>query len=167
MALQVRQCAAHAYEVVDQHVFAPWLYRPGELGLASQPRETIRPRVSHHVDLRHAQVVRPTDSFADLHRKRLGNSVDAFALVRMGAHQRGRVTSQQIDKLLILQLTHRVIDHDSSRRAMPRLGPLVSGMLLHRRLVGVDQHVREVAPCGTRRFDVLGHWPHFPTPTPF
>ncbi len=153
IALQIRQRAAHADEIIDQHVFATALHRASKFRLARQSRKSVSSGVCHHVNLRHAQVMRPTDGLADLHRKRFGNSVYAFALIRMSAHQRGRVTSQQINEPLVLLLTHRVVDQRSRRGAMPRLGPFVSRMLLYRRLTGVDQHIGEVSPRGARRFD--------------
>ena len=109
---------------------------------------TLESGVRHHVNLRHTHVMRPTDGLADLHRKRFRNCVYAFALVRMSAHQRGGMPSQQIDESLVLLFTHRVVNQRCCRRSFSRLGCLVSRMLLDRRLGGVNQHIGEGSPTG-------------------
>lgn len=148
---QVRQRTAHANEVIYQHVFAPGLHYASKLRRASHARETISACVKHNIDLSDGGVMWPSHGLADFHGKCVRNGIDTLALIGMGTDQSGGASSQQIDKPLILRLTHRVIDQDSSRWAMPRLGPLVGRMLFHRRLGRVNQHVGEITPGRTRR----------------
>ncbi len=152
IALQVRQRTTHANKVINQYIFGTSLYDTGELCWARHARKTISACVKHHIDLSHACVMRPRDGFADFNRKCVRNGIDTFAFVGMGTDQRRCASSQQIDQLLISLLAHGVVHQRSSRQHMTRFGRLVSRMLFHRRLTGMNQHVGKVSPRGARRW---------------
>jgi hypothetical protein len=85
IALQVRQRATHANKVIYQHILTPCLHYASKLRRASHARETICPRVEHHIGLRYGGVMRPPHSLADFNSKGVRNGIDTFALVGMGA----------------------------------------------------------------------------------
>ena len=155
IAFQVRQCAAHPDKVVYQHVIPTLADRPIEVRLPCQSPKAIGPCMGHHIDLNYARIDRPLQHFAQLIRKDFRDGVDAFTFKGMCTDKRRysiTCNTAQVHRFLGIEgVKHQVC----SCTVIPRLGRFVGRMLLDRRLAGVNQHVREVSPRGTRRFEWL------------
>ena len=164
IALQIRQRAAHAHKIIHQHVFASRSHRAFEFGLSGQPPKPVGSGMGHHIDLHHPCIDGPSQHFSELVGKYLGNSVDAFALEGMRAYQGGCSAWDEVFELKRFVETEGGKDEIGRCIVVSCLRRLLRRMLLNCRLSGVNQHVGEVAPCSTWRFDVLKHWPYFPTP---
>ena len=87
MALHVGQCAAHANEVIYQHVITIRTDRTIETGLPREPRKSVSTGVKNHVGLVDAVVHRPIQRLAQQVGKNLWNGIHRVAFVRVGAYQ--------------------------------------------------------------------------------
>ena len=152
MSLQVRQRSAHANKVIHQHINKPRLYGSVKFGLARQSPKSVCTSMRHDINLNDALVHRPTKNLTQLVRKDFRNGIDAFALKRMSADQGWLGTTRNTTQLQRTLPTKSIEHQGSCRIVVTGFGCDISRMLFNSRLGGVDQHFREVTPCGTRRF---------------
>lgn len=155
MTAQVRERATHTDEIIHQHIIGSGKNRSVELGLPCEPGETIRAGVPNHVNLYHARIDRPPQPFAQLVSKNLGYGIDPFALKRVGADQYRLVSLQHPAKRFHLLRVQRVPNQMHCGHCIATLSRPVGRVLFDGGFAGVNQHIGEIMPVGSRRFHGL------------
>lgn len=146
ITLQVRQCTAHADEVVNHYVHGTGLNRTIKFGLPSQTGESICTGVGDDIGLHHVAIHGPRQRIPQLIRKNFGDGVDAFLLKRMRTNQYWSLPGQQFSQLFDFSRVDRVTDQGQSSRAIAGFRRPISRMLLDRRFGRVNQHIRKFTP---------------------
>ncbi len=146
IALQVRQCTAHANKVVDHNVLLPGLNLSGESGLSCQSRKTVGARMPDEIGLNDPAIHRPTKRPTEFVRKNLRNGIDAFALEGMRADQGcSPIIKQALQGHHFSRTQCRLYQHHR-RHTIAGLGRWIGGMLLDGRFSRMNQHIGEIMP---------------------
>lgn len=149
---QVRKRAAHADEIIDQHVIRSRHDRAVELRLPRQPGKPVRARVSHHVDLNDPPIDRPAQPFAQLVGQYLRDGIDALIFKCVGADQHRLMPSQHAAKRLDLLRVDGVAHQMHSGEGIAAFSRRIRRVLLDGSFAGMNQHVWKAVPSDSWRF---------------